>query len=327
MPILAPAEGPLLEQILDASYDLWNEGLTRSAYGRWWKAQLGVPWASSRLTRTALVEGSAVLASAKTYCFDAVLDGRPIGVIGVGAVFTQPAYRGRGYARELLERLLARAADQGTDAACLFSEIGTDYYRRLGFTTVPKRATVLRVSDPARRGAPATLVRAGVDADIDAVVDINRERAAAFRFHLERDQDLIRFSVAKKRLLAGLSAPSTRELQFFVAEEGAKAVAYVVASVRPAARPAKWMIEECGDRDPSGARVGAILQALLARDPSAERPDIRAWLPADFNPPQVAVVDSRPVEQAMMVRPLGNRASPITTLREEDVLYWHGDAF
>ena len=56
-----------------------------------------------------------------------------------------------------------------------------------------------------------------------------------------------------------------REVQFFIAEEGASAVAYVVISVRGGA----WVLEECGDRDPAGARVGAILQVLMARDPSA----------------------------------------------------------
>jgi hypothetical protein len=36
-----------------------------------------------------------------------------------------------------------------------------------------------------------------------------------------------------------------------------------------------WTIEECGDHDPSGARVGAILQALIAREPLERRPTIR----------------------------------------------------
>jgi len=42
-----------------------------------------------------------------------------------------------------------------------------------------------------------------------------------------------------------------------------------------------------GDRDPSGARVGAILQALIAREPVQHRPTIRAWLPHGFVAPQV----------------------------------------
>jgi hypothetical protein len=36
-----------------------------------------------------------------------------------------------------------------------------------------------------------------------------------------------------------------------------------------------WTLEECGDRDPSGAGVGALLQALIAREPSERRPTIR----------------------------------------------------
>jgi hypothetical protein len=46
-----------------------------------------------------------------------------------------------------------------------------------------------------------------------------------------------------------------------------------------------WTIEECGDRHPSGARVGAILQALIAREPVERRPTIRAWLPSRLRPP------------------------------------------
>ena len=55
-------------------------------------------------SRLALVDGDEVLASAKVYRFDAVLDGRPLRIAGLGAVFTSPASRRRGAARELIER-------------------------------------------------------------------------------------------------------------------------------------------------------------------------------------------------------------------------------
>jgi hypothetical protein len=35
----------------------------------------------------------------------------------------------------------------------------------------------------------------------------------------------------------------------------------------------------------AGARVGAILQAVVAREPAERRPVIRAWLPPHFLPP------------------------------------------
>jgi hypothetical protein len=63
-------------------------------------------------------------------------------------------------------------------------------------------------------------------------------------------------------------------------------------------------IEECADRDPSGARVGAILQALIAREPVERSPSIRAWLPPGFVPPQVTIVSAKPSTAVMMVRSL-----------------------
>ena len=91
-----------------------------------------------------------------------------------------------------------------------------------------------------------------------------------------------------------------------------------------AERQESWTIEECGDRDPSGARVGAILQALLAREPALTQPHIRAWMPPGLLPPQVFIEDRRPSSEVMMVRGL-RIATP--RLGEPDVLYWHGDLF
>src|SRR5205807_2030800 len=92
------------------------------------------------------------------------------------------------------------------------------------------------------------------------------------------------------------------QVHFFVAEEGASAVAYVVLS----SRGDDWVLEEAGDRDPSGARVGAILQALIARQPAERRPTLRGRLPPMFLPAQLAVVERRPTADVMMVRPLAS---------------------
>src|SRR5438128_12005144 len=107
---LAPAEGPYLEAILKATYDIWHDGLSRTAYGRFYQAQRATPWGKRGLTRLALVERGEVLASGKLYLFDATLDGRHVRVAGLGAIFTQPPHRGRGAARELVERMLQHAA-------------------------------------------------------------------------------------------------------------------------------------------------------------------------------------------------------------------------
>ena len=323
MPNLVDAEGPILDRILDDTYNIWHDGLTRPAYGRFYAAQLATSWGRAHLRRLALVEGDEVLASAKLYAFDAVLDGRPIKVAGIGAVFTPPASRGRGAARDLMERLLERAAADGATLALLFSEIGPDYYARLGFEAIATADQQLRVTESTRYGAPATMVRGGDDRDLADIVSMGRARAEPYRFHLNRDRDLVHFAIARKRLLAGLGPSGMRALHFFIAEEGASAAAYVVISVRGT----EWTLEEAGDRDPSGARVGAILQVLIARDPAETRPSIKAWLPAGFLPPQVTVIGEQPSGEVMMARALTPAAESVRALRAEDVLYWRGDAF
>jgi len=320
---LVPAEGRILDAILDASFVIWHDGLTRPRYARFYQAQRLTTWGAEHLGRWALVDGQEVLASAKEYALRGVLDGRAVEVVGIGAVFTQPARRGHGYARDLIERLLVRATRRGVDLALLFSEIGAEYYARLGFSVVPTVEHTLRVAMSDRHGAPATMIRTGHDRDLDGIVAMNALRAEPCRFHLVRDRDLLTYAITKKRLLAGFGPPGVREMQFFVAEEGTTGVAYVVLSVRGS----EWMLEECGDRDPTGARVGALLQSLIAREPAQRHPIIRGRLPPGFRPPQTTIAASRPSPEIMMIKPLSGAAESARTLGEEDVLYWRGDLF
>ena len=100
MPLrVVPAVGPVLDQVLSDTYPLWGDGLSLDSYGRYWAAQMRTPWGQQHLDRVALVDGPHVLASAKRYDLSLRLDGRIRRVRGIGAVFTTPAHRGRGYAR------------------------------------------------------------------------------------------------------------------------------------------------------------------------------------------------------------------------------------
>src|SRR5438132_6544464 len=167
------------------------------------------------------------------------------------------------------------------------------------------------------------MVRAGDDRDLKSIVEMGKARAAAFRFHLNRDRDLVHYAIAKKRLLAGLGPPGLREVQFFIAEEGASAAAYVVIGVKGR----EWTLEECGDRDPSGARVGAILQVLIARDPAEQRPTISGRLPSGFLPPQITIAREVLSRDVMMFRTLSDRAKSAVSLREHEIVYWRSDLF
>ena len=314
------ANGQLLEQILDETYPTWHEGLTRQAYGQWNIAQTRTPWAKRSLERVALVDDvGALLSSAKRYRFAARLDGRDVQVLGIGAVFTPPGQRGRGHASALIQQLIDKARADGEAIAMLFSEIGTAFYERLGFTPVPLDEVRLRVT--LKGGSPAMLVRAGHESDLPALCALHDVRCAGSRFTLRRDVSHIQFMLARKRLLAGLGPVGKRTVEFHVAEEGASAVAYALLSVDANG----WTLVEAGDRDPAGARLGAMLQVLLAREPSVPPPPIRAWWPRAFQvPPQLAIVERRDAVDVLMMRALSEVSLPASA---EDVFYWRSDFF
>ncbi|MGH9172788.1 MAG: GNAT family N-acetyltransferase, partial [Vicinamibacterales bacterium] len=251
---LIPATGPYLDQILRESFPIWGDGLGAGQYARFWEAQLRTPWGSTHLDRVALVEDGSVTSSAKRYDLSARIEGRIRRVLGIGAVFTSPRRRGRGGARRLMQMVLDRAVAEGYEHAMLFSEIDPAFYEQLEFVPVPLLESRLAVTRG--KGAPAVLLRAGDDRDIPSIAEMSALRAESARLALDRSDDWIRFGLAKRRLLAGLGPPGLRATEFLVTEEGHQAVAYVISTMHEG----YWFIEAAGDRDPSGARVGAMLQ-------------------------------------------------------------------
>jgi GNAT superfamily N-acetyltransferase len=317
---VVPADGPLLERIFDLTYPIWHEGLTRRAYAQWNTAQLRLPWARDHFHRFALLgEQGELLASLKRYRLDARIHGRSGTVTGLGAVFTPPDRRGRGHARTLIERVLEQERAGGSLMAALFSEIGTGFYERLDFSAVPLDEVTVKVR-LGGGGTPAVLVRTGDDRDLGMIAAMHDVRSAASVFALRRDPAYLQFVMAKKRLFAGLSAPGLRQVEFFVTEEGSRAVAYLVLSQNQHG----WTLEDAGDRDPAGARLGAMLQVLAAREPSQQLPLIRAWWPRAFAvPPQLELTDRSDPRDVFMLRPLADVPLP----GAGDVSYGRSDYF
>ena len=323
MPLqVVPVAGPILETVLNDTHPLWGDGLSRASYEKSWAAQLKTPWGRQHLDRVALVDGPHVLSSAKRYDLSIRIDGRIRRVLGIGAVFTTPAHRGRGAARELITRILDTAVTEGQEFAMLFSEIDPAFYERLDFVPVPLEETTLEV-DQKRGGAPAMLVRSGDDKDIPSIAEMCSTRTRDARLSLDRSEDFIRFNITRKRLGSGLAPSGMRNTEFLVVEEGYQAVAYLVSSEENG----RWMIEEAGDRDPAGSRLGAMLQVMLARYPSERLPEIKCWWPKALVPQQVKVAATSPTQSVLMIRPLRDRILPLPPLTASEVVYWHSDYF
>jgi hypothetical protein len=69
--VLDPSvDAAMLSGIMESTYPIWNEGLSREGYDRWNTVQLRTPWGANHLRRVALMDGDTVLASAKRYTFE-----------------------------------------------------------------------------------------------------------------------------------------------------------------------------------------------------------------------------------------------------------------
>jgi hypothetical protein len=218
--------------------------------------------------------------------------------------------------------MMQDARQRGCAYALLFSEIGPAYYEALGFRTIARPLSSIEVRT--RSGSPATFVRSGTAADLPALAEISARYGqgnSAPGFALIRSADLVEFGFARRRLLAGLGPAGRREIEFFVAEEGHQPVAYVFITHGPGGA----VLEECGDRDPSGARIGAMLQVLAARTPHLAPPQLTGWLPSLIRPPQLAINTGVAARELMMIRPLDSVSS--SDWGDAPVVYWQTDTF
>lgn len=311
MPVLVPVEGPLLRQMLENASP--EHGLARDAWARYERALTKLPWGMAHRRWVALVDdgpvgeralpvgldGTGVLASAHRHDLAGTLDGVRVRICGIGGIVEDDDGGGE-HGRVLVGRLVDEAARAGYDLALLSVDASSAHAAPDGFALLPTMDLTLRVTESTRRGAPMAPVRGGDSGDMAMVAAIAEQGARPARFRRERNADEVAFAFTRKRLLAGLAPSGARQLQFLVAEEGMRAVAYVVVSVAGGT----WTLEECGDRDPAGARVGAILQALIARDPAETRPVLRGWLPTACLPPQVTVLASAPSHDRLLIRAL-----------------------
>jgi GNAT superfamily N-acetyltransferase len=103
-----------------------------------------------------LFDKNGLLASFKRYGRTLRAGATHLRAIGIGAVYTPPEFRGRGYASAMLALLLDERRAAGDDLAYLFSDIAPQFYTDLGFVELPSRTISLRADAlPAQRIAVA----------------------------------------------------------------------------------------------------------------------------------------------------------------------------
>lgn len=118
---VVPAEGAILERILDATYAVLHQGLSRQAFAKCDAAQRKTTWALRHQCRLELMEGVDLLASALRYDLTGTIDGQLMRICGIGAVSTDPACHDGCHAWVLVDRLIDDARRDGADLARLFT--------------------------------------------------------------------------------------------------------------------------------------------------------------------------------------------------------------
>jgi GNAT superfamily N-acetyltransferase len=119
-----------------ATYAEWGGGLTLEQFLERERRFRKTPWARGTITTWLLEDSSGrCLSSCETFRVESRWRGQAGISSGIASVYTEPAYRGKGYARELLvgvERETLKS-DPGLHAQFLFSDIGSAYYEALGY--------------------------------------------------------------------------------------------------------------------------------------------------------------------------------------------------
>jgi GNAT superfamily N-acetyltransferase len=118
------------------SHELWSGGSTlEERVARLESYSRDYP---GMLRSVGLISASGeVLTSSKLYSCQIMMDGAPLSLVGIGAVFTDPDQRRKGLAAQMIELCLAEAQQSGLRGALLWSDIGSEYYERFGFVRLP----------------------------------------------------------------------------------------------------------------------------------------------------------------------------------------------
>lgn len=164
-----------VREVLPHSAPLWAGERDPETYAAEFLALTASSFGKRRFRTVGLRVDGRLVASCKRYERTLRCGERAFRAIGIGAVFTPEALRGRGYATAMLGALLDAERDGGADLAYLFSDIGAPFYERIGFVALPSRLTTYPV---------ATL-----DATRIEIATLDDDDAAAMRSTFDASED------------------------------------------------------------------------------------------------------------------------------------------
>ncbi len=254
-----------VRDVLPHSRTLWAGNRTFEEYAGEFRTAAGSSWGRRRFRTIGLRVDGELVASCKRYERTLRCGERSYRAAGIGAVFTPPELRGRGYATALLGAFLDAERAAQTDLAYLFSDIHPAFYERLGFIALPSRTISLHADTLA--------------AERIALVTLDDDDAGAMQRAFEAMEARRPFAFTRttldwqwQRLRNASRAHAIAPLQLGVRRGRALAV-YVSGRRLPSADT--FVVDEFAYR---GEDDAALIRPLL-RAAAGDLRTIRGWLP------------------------------------------------
>src|SRR6266481_3016312 len=179
---------------------IWGGGLSEDRFQAFQRRLADAPEAKDRYRLLGWFVDGTLTAAMKSYDLQGTCAGRPLRLFGVGAVYTPPELRRRGHAAAMLRAAMDAAKAQGANAAVLFSDIGVQYYERLGFWPLESRECAVDAVDLPRQAAGVRAAMAGDEPLMTRLFAEARENGR--KFGLARDGWTLRFQLRRLRELA-----------------------------------------------------------------------------------------------------------------------------
>lgn len=259
-----------VRRIYRESYSLWGTGLSPEGYFGLWQDVRATGWGSRYIDFLTWEDGGVILSSMKRYRPRFHHNGVPARITVIGAVYTPARYRREGHAAAMIRAVLARAREEGDPFALLFTDIGTAYYRRLGFHAMPATSALARqvsCSPPAGGSVELTPVSA---ACLQQVRDAHEKGMERYDLRIVRDRAHWEFLLTRAERYFHRAAVAGGQ-RFRAARRDGRFLGYLV----DLEVDGEWEIREVGAADGRPETMACILRA-------AAGPRVRTaygWLP------------------------------------------------
>jgi predicted N-acetyltransferase YhbS len=216
-----------------------------------------------------LYDGDRLVASFKRYERTLRAGTGRLRAAGIGAVFTPPELRGRGYASAMLAMELDRSLSDGIDVAFLFSDIRPQFYAQLGFVAMPSRSFSLRADSLPRSRVEVWSLDDRDWIGVQRCFELaERQRSSAFL------RTPLVWEWLRLRMRHGSEHPESIETNLVVRRRRAIA-AYVLGARAP--QHDAFILDEFGFAD---AEAAALVPALL-RSAAGDLRRVIGWLPPE----------------------------------------------